>query len=81
MWRFARRTFYINSLWVIPLFGMSRGAKMSLALNEPKEVEAPHSDLNTTSEDAPQVERNLLIFNAKQPMENHRGPIPDEKSH
>jgi hypothetical protein len=34
-----------------------RGAKMSLALNKPKEV-GLHSNLNTTSEHAPQVERN-----------------------
>jgi hypothetical protein len=37
--------------------GMPRGAKMSMALAEPKQV-ALRSKLNTTSEHTPQVERN-----------------------
>jgi hypothetical protein len=37
--------------------GMPRGAKVRMALNEPKQV-ALDSDLNTTSEHAPQVESN-----------------------
>jgi hypothetical protein len=36
---------------------MPRGAKMSLALNELEQV-ALDADLNTTSEHAPQVQRN-----------------------
>ena len=38
-------------------FGMPRGAKMSLTLNEPNLVTL-RSNLNTTSKHAPQVERN-----------------------
>ena len=38
-------------------FSMPRGAKMNIVLNEPKQV-ALHSHKNTTSEHAPQVERN-----------------------
>ena len=37
-------------------FGLSRGAKVSLALDEPKLV-ALHSKSNTTSKHAPQLER------------------------
>ena len=37
--------------------GIPRGAKMYLALNEPKLV-ALHSNSNSTSENAPQMERN-----------------------
>ena len=37
--------------------GMPRGAKMSMALTEPKQV-ALHSKSNTTSEHTPQVVRN-----------------------
>jgi hypothetical protein len=39
---------------------MPRGAKMILALSEPKQF-ALHSISNTTSEDAPQVERKTDI--------------------
>ena len=39
------------------LFGMPRGAKMSLAPQEPKYI-ACHSNEKTTSKHAPQVERN-----------------------
>ena len=38
-------------------FGMPRGAKMRLALNEPKQV-AIHPNSNATLEHAMQVERN-----------------------
>jgi hypothetical protein len=38
-------------------FGMPRGAKTILTLNELKKV-ALHSNLNTTSEHAPQADRN-----------------------
>jgi hypothetical protein len=38
-------------------FDMPRGGKIRFSLNGPKQV-APHSSLNTTSEHAPQVERN-----------------------
>ena len=37
------------------------------------------SSLNTTSKHAPQVESKIKLY-AKQPMENHRGPTPNEKS-
>jgi hypothetical protein len=54
-------------------FGISRGAKVSLSLNESKEV-ALHSNSNTTlDKPTPQVEKTLLIFYANQPMENHGG--------
>ena len=56
-------------------FGMQTNAKMNLVLNEPKQV-ALYSNSNTTSKHAPQVERT----NTKQPMDNHRGPTPNEKS-
>jgi hypothetical protein len=60
-------------------FGISRGAKVSLALNESKEV-ALHSNSNTTlDKPTPQVEKTLLIFYANQPMENHGGWTPNEK--
>ena len=45
-------------------FGMPEGARMSLALNEPEQVALP-SNSNTTSEDAPQVEREKVHFVCK----------------
>ncbi len=52
-------------------FGMPRGAKLSLTLNEPKLV-ALGSTSNTNSKHAPQSGSNLLTWYAKQPMANHR---------
>ena len=52
-------------------FGMPGGAKVSLALNESKEVAALHSNSTTTSDKpAAQAEKTLLIFYANQAMEN-----------
>ena len=45
-------------------FGMPRGAKLSLALNEPEWI-ALHSKLNTCSEHALQVDISNLILYAK----------------
>jgi hypothetical protein len=72
MWRF-----YINSLRVKPLFGMSRGAKMSLALNESKEVEALHSDSNTTSQECTTSGKTFTDFVCK----TSNGKPSDKKSH
>ena len=62
-------------------FGIPKGAKMSLALNELEWV-ASHSNSNTTSKHVLQVERlSFLILYAKQPMENHRGQLLSKKFH
>lgn len=50
---------------------------LKCALNEPKYV-ALHLCLNIISK---KLEKKLLISYAKQPMENHGGPTPCEKSH
>jgi hypothetical protein len=44
-----------------------------------KEI-ALHSDSNTISKHVTS-DRRLLILSAKQPMEDHRGPTSNEKSH
>ena len=56
---------------------MPRGAKMSLVLNDPKQVE---SNSNTTFKGAPQLEKKLLILYAKEPMRNHSRSTPDKES-
>ena len=65
VWRFEQRTFYFGSLRVklisVHLGSNSRGAKMSLALDELKYV-ALCSNSNTTSEDVPHVERTYGNF-------------------
>ena len=62
-------------------FGMPRGAKTSLALNELEWV-AIHSNSNTTSKHVLQLARlSLLILYAKQPMENHRDNSCQEEFH
>ena len=54
---------------------------MSLALHEPKQV-ARQSNSNTTSEHAPQVEREEIIdFVCKTANERSEGPNPNEISH
>ena len=45
-------------------FGMPRGAKMSLALNELTSV-ALHSNLNTTSNHAPHGEKDYIVYKHK----------------
>ena len=61
VWRFKQRTFYIDTLRVKLILACQEVLKMSLTLNELKQV-ALHSISNTTSEYAPQVERN--VFNS-----------------
>ena len=79
VWRFEHRTFYISSLRI----------KLILACQEVLWWVWPpmnqkrllfHSNWNTASKHAPQVERVLLILYEKPPMENHRRPTPNEKS-
>lgn len=50
MWRFGRQTFYIGS---IEGQNVKMVLKMSLALNEQKQVTALHSNSSATSEHAP----------------------------
>lgn len=49
-------------------FGMSRGANTSLALDKSKSWVAIHSNSNTTSKHASQVEIFFYFFYVKQPM-------------
>ena len=58
-------------------FGMPGYAKVSLALSRTNLV-VLYSDSNTTSEHAPQVEKNILILYAKQPMEITRDKLHTE---
>ena len=59
-------------------FAMSRGDKLSLAPNVPKQV-ALYSNSNSTSEHTSQYKwKGITDFVCKQPMENHRGPTPNE---
>ena len=52
--------------------------KMSLAHSE---QETLHSNSNTTLSMHHHKGKKYLILYAKQPMENRRGPTPDEKPH
>ena len=54
-------------------FGIPRGVRMSLALNEPKEV-ALHPDSNNTSKHTPQVERNYRLY-----MQNNQWNMIEEQ--
>jgi hypothetical protein len=54
---------------------------ISLAPNKPKKGCSFIQIENTAFEHAPQVERVILILYATPPMENHRGPTPNEKFH
>ena len=61
-------------------FGMPRGAKMSLALNEPKQVSL-HSNSNSTSKHAPQAEINYWYCMQNNNWKFIGDPIPYENSH
>ena len=57
---------------------MLRGANLSLALNEPKQV-APHS-IQTFLQACITLGKKLMMWYAKQPIESCRRPTPEEKS-
>ena len=64
-------------------FGVPRGPKMSLAIIEAHEIGYYSSFMFTLppSIHPSQVERNLLIFYATQPVENYREQNSNEKAH
>ena len=75
------KEFYTGSLRVKLTLACQEMLELSWVLNEPKKVTF-HSDSNTTSEHAPsQGGKQLLILYAKQPVTNHAGRTPDQKSH
>ena len=63
------RIFYTGSLRVKLIFGMSRDAKMTLVHNEPI-WNALHSNLHTSSNQAPRTYRAWKVMFAKQPTPN-----------
>ena len=64
MWRFEQRTFYIGVLKVKTHFGMPRGAKTSLTLDELEEV-ARHSDSKNYLQACTTSGRELLSLYAE----------------
>ena len=62
-------------------FGMPRDAKISLALNEPKQV-ALYSNLKDYLQACTTNRKKLfLLYAKKKPRKNHMGPTPHERSH
>jgi hypothetical protein len=78
VWGFERRSFYMGSMRVNLILTCQEVLEMSLALNEPNEV-ILHS--YTSSKHASQNGKKSLMLYAKQPLKNHKGSTPDEKSH
>ena len=60
VWKKDIQYWFIKGKLILAHFDTPRGAKITLALNEPKQV-ALHSNSSTNSENAPQVEKKLLI--------------------
>lgn len=58
-------------------FGMSRCAKMSLALNEPHEVGCSPLKLRQYLRACTTIGQKFLILYVEQPMENHMELTPD----
>jgi hypothetical protein len=77
VWTKDRRTFYISSLRVKLSFDMPRGARMSLALNEPHKIGCS----SFWVKDCPRVcttsGKKVLMLCAKQPTEHRRGRTPN----
>ena len=69
-WRFEQRTFWYQFIESQTHFGMPKGAKMSLALNELHEIGCPLFNFKH----APQVEGNDRFCMQEQSMGNNRGP-------
>jgi hypothetical protein len=77
MWRFERQIVYIGSLRVKLILACQQYAKVSLALNE---IGSSSFKFKQNLRACSTNGKRLLILYAKQPMENQRGPTPDEKS-